>query len=260
MLGLNTGLTVARPAPLVAAGGGGGAFPVNAVHFDGVNDWLSKATVLTGAVDNADFLISSWFKVDEGTDGATHNLFTDPLARLFLLRNGNNNIVLRFVDAADVKLWTWASTLVFSTVVNIGWNHVLLSARTAATPLTHKYINDASHAGTDLDGPLTGTIDWTKIELGIGASFAGGGKMKGDMSEFYMTNEFLDLSVVANRRKFIDASGFPVDLGADGSTPTGTAPLIYQSGDTVSWHTNKGSGGGFTENGALTDAATSPSD
>src|SRR3546814_7073174 len=45
---------------------------------------------------------------------------------------------------------------------------------------------------------------------------------------------------------------------ADGSTPTGSAPLVFLSGATASWHTNKGTGGGFTENGALTDAATDP--
>jgi len=32
------------------------------------------------------------------------------------------------------------------------------------------------------------------------------------------------------------------------------------SGDTATWHTNKGGGGGFTENGALTTSSTSPSD
>ena len=75
-----------------------------------------------------------------------------------------------------------------------------------------------------------------------------------------MAAEYLDISVENNRRKFIDADGFPVDLGSDGSTPTGIAAIMFFSGATVSWHTNDGSGGGFTENGALTDAATSPSD
>lgn len=43
-----------------------------------------------------------------------------------------------------------------------------------------------------------------------------------------------------------------------GGNPTGTDPLVFFSGATASWHTNQGSGGGFTENGALTDAATNP--
>src|SRR3546814_17811034 len=70
---------------------------------------------------------------------------------------------------------------------------------------------------------------------------------------------YIDLSVTANRRKFVGSgAATSVDLGADGSTPTGTAPLVFLSGATADWHTNKGAGGGFTENGALTDAATDP--
>ena len=64
----------------------------------------------------------------------------------------------------------------------------------------------------------------------------------------------------ANRRKFIDVDGKPVDLGSDGSTPTGTVPLMFFSGPTDDWHINKGSVGGFTETGAFTDAPYSPSD
>jgi hypothetical protein len=53
-------------------------------------------------------------------------------------------------------------------------------------------------------------------------------------------------------------AGAPVSLGADGSTPTGTAPIIFLSGATSSWETNKGSGGGFTENGGLTQSPDDP--
>ena len=69
---------------------------------------------------------------------------------------------------------------------------------------------------------------------------------------------YLDFSVEANRRLFISAAGKPVDP-AVAVAALGT-PIVRFSGPTASWHTNKGSGGGFTENGALTDASTSPSD
>jgi hypothetical protein len=67
-----------------------------------------------------------------------------------------------------------------------------------------------------------------------------------------------DLSVEANRRKFITACKSAVLLGATGSKPTGTAPILFQSGATEAWHTNKGTGGGFTENGALSTASSKP--
>src|SRR6185295_18112501 len=43
----------------------------------------------------------------------------------------------------------------------------------------------------------------------------------------------------------------PVSLGSNGSTPTGSAPLVFMSGDISAWFTNKGTGGGFTLSGTL---------
>ena len=102
--------------------------------------------------------------------------------------------------------------------------------------------------------------DYDEADIGIGGEPDGSTLFDGDLADLYFTNEYLDISVEANRREFIDASGKPVDLGVTGTNPTGSQPLLFFSGDTSSWHTNKGSGGGMTEVGALTDAATSPSD
>jgi hypothetical protein len=64
----------------------------------------------------------------------------------------------------------------------------------------------------------------------------------------------------ANRRLFISATGKPVSLGANGSTPFGTQPAIYLGNPLATWHTNLGAGGGFNvTGGALTAASTSPS-
>jgi hypothetical protein len=49
-----------------------------------------------------------------------------------------------------------------------------------------------------------------------------------------------------------------VGKGSDGSGPFGSAPYLYLSGDTATWHVNKGSGGGLTEGGALTTAPDVP--
>jgi len=94
----------------------------------------------------------------------------------------------------------------------------------------------------------------------ITAQVNGNTKTDSDVAELWVDNSFIDFTVESNRRKFISASGKPVDLGSDGSAPTSSAPLVFLSGDTGTWHTNKGSGGGFTENGEITTASTSPSD
>lgn len=71
----------------------------------------------------------------------------------------------------------------------------------------------------------------------------------------------IDFSVEANRRKFISASGKPVYLGANGELPTGTAPLLFFSGDADHIGTNRGTSPlTFVTNGTLTNASTSPSD
>ncbi len=83
-----------------------------------------------------------------------------------------------------------------------------------------------------------------------------------DVAEVYLNlAESIDIDVSANVEKFRSSAGKPVDLGATGSTPTGTAPIIYLSGDATGFLTNKGTGGSFTvATGSLSTAGTSPSD
>lgn len=63
--------------------------------------------------------------------------------------------------------------------------------------------------------------------------------------------------------KFFSA-GKPVDLGSDGSTPTGTAPAIFlrraPSAAASTFATNLGTGGDFDITGTLTIAPSSPTD
>ena len=90
-------------------------------------------------------------------------------------------------------------------------------------------------------------------------------KLKGFFAEVsFAFGQSLDFSIVSNRRKFLSAGGKPVFLGADGSLPTGTAPIIYQhldDGEAVAnFATNRGTGGDFTITGTLDTGSTSPSD
>jgi hypothetical protein len=71
------------------------------------------------------------------------------------------------------------------------------------------------------------------------------------VGDFYATApaSFFDLTIAANRRKFINADGTPVDLGGNASAVTGTVPYTYltvRSGGAASDFTNNnGSGGPF---------------
>lgn len=69
------------------------------------------------------------------------------------------------------------------------------------------------------------------------------------------TASFVDLTNATNRRKFINADLSPVDLGANGQNPFGTAPQLYKTipngGVIADWFANKGTAGGtFASAGA----------
>jgi hypothetical protein len=55
--------------------------------------------------------------------------------------------------------------------------------------------------------------------------------------------------VVANRRKFHNAVGEPVSIGAEGRLAYQSVPHIYLSNDAENYHVNRGTGGDFLRGG-----------
>ena len=98
--------------------------------------------------------------------------------------------------------------------------------------------------------------------------YVGGDSYKnfvGELADVWIgVGQFLDLTVQANREKFIDANGKAADLGVDGSGPTGVAPAIFFHRDTDApasdFASNRGTGGAFSLTGSLTASSTNPSD
>lgn len=98
--------------------------------------------------------------------------------------------------------------------------------------------------------PYSALTSWT---LSVLEDWGAGG----DLAELWFApGVMLDPTDTTVLNKFVDTGGNPVDLGADGSTPTGTAPILYlscQSGTADDFLTNLGSGGGvFVLNGDST--------
>lgn len=249
-IGLGLGISI------TGGGGGAAAHIVNAVNFDGTNDYLTRGAELTGNVNGKEGIFSGWFNL-QGGDGASVRAFQNGNARFLVARIASDLWIIQGRNAANDVILRQDSVNTY--VAASGWHHILASWD-LSVPAVWLYINDVDDAAA----PTTLTdddIDYTQTDHGIGADTGGGLKITADMAEYYFNFAMhLDLDVIANRRKFVTAGVKPVDLGSDGSTPTGTTPIMFFSGATAAWHTNKGGGGGFTENGALTDAATSPSD
>jgi len=193
-----------------------------------------------------------------GGDGLHNSVLTNASNRVNVNRlSGPPRLQIELRNSAGTPIFNVQSLT--DIVTATGWVCVLASWDLSAALLSNLFLGDV-----DTKQLLTiaaDTIDYTRNEWAIGARTDGSTLLDGCLSQVYLNpKEYIDFSIEENRRKFIDEDGKPVDLGVDGSLPTGTAPIDFQAGATVDWHTNKGTGGGMTENGALTDCGDSPSD
>jgi len=230
------------------------SFDAEAVTFDG-SDYLTRAGV---GCSSSNLLFSTWLYVGSAIDadyGIVLNVRNSGTRIVRFQKDPGGYFRFELGNGGGVGniLVVYNNTKLFSTDE---WHH-LLFARTGST--FQIYLDDAENAqaaSTNTGG------DWlySGNQWAVGARYDGALPWNGDLAETYFTDEYLDISIEANRRKFITATGTPVDLGSDGSTPTGTQPRIYMSGDASVWNagTNKGSGGNFTMNGSVVDSSNEP--
>lgn len=235
-------------------------FKVKAVTFDGTNDWISRASDFSGNADGKTGIFSLWFNL-QGGNGNLQNFYYCGGGVSYIQRTADDAFTNnRFADGVTGNGYKTSTTNTYQS--GGGWVHALYSWD-VANNLGHMYFNDSDVETSNTNTNVT--IDYTVATHLIGAADAGANKFNGYMAEVYMNfAEYLDITVEANRRKFISAAGKPVELGDTGALPTGSQPICYQSvrpGDSASdFITNRGSGGNFTENGALALSPSSPSD
>lgn len=228
-----------------------------AATFDGANDYMLRGGGLTGAADSKVLTVSFWAKFNEdGSDYQT--IFVGnypgggtPGVGIFIYRLASQRIYVECYNAAGTQIFKALSHASVPFDVASGWRHFMCSVN-LATAAQHIYVDGANHLVTDT---LTDdTIDYTQTQWCIGAVDDGTFKTDCCLSELYINiAEYVDLSDAGNRARFYNA-GEPVDLGSDGSFPTGTAPTIYMKAWTGA---NAGSGGNFAITGSL-DTCTPP--
>lgn len=219
------------------------------VAFDGDNDSLVRGADLTGLSDVNTITIAGWFKLNSlgstqeivcfGNDKTTAYIAASNDLRFFS-RNADNSIEQSFISG---------------TIFKVGiWYHFALSSNGTTQQM---FINGVSDLVTDTYNN-NDTLALTEGNVGIGCRSTGPDQLfDGDLADIMMDDTRIDLSNATNLAKFISATGEPVDPGSDGSTPFGASPLIYLNSNALAtWHTNSGTGGGFTENGALTAGST----
>jgi len=239
-------------------------FKIDAADFDGFNDNMRLGAGLTGALDSKTGILSFWVRFDANQVGNFINGETTlggGTVRFFANWGGSSPIRVVARNTSATNILDITSTASYSSGAT--WWHFLCSWDLAAAA-AHLYTNDASDLTVTT---LTNdTIDYTVGDWWIGVFPPTFNRINGCLAEFYFApGQYLDFSVVANRRRFISAIGKPVGLGTTGASPTGTAPLIYHhlnDGEAVAnFAINRGTGGGpWTITGTLDAASTSPSD
>jgi hypothetical protein len=239
------------------AGGGGDAYVAKAVHSDMSDDlWLSNEALV--AADSQFLSFSIWLKTDFATGpyvwildptGVASNCHGSGSSGFSVSLGDVSGNILRISGPSNGVPWN-ANT----------WTHVLCSMDTLSGTAA-LYFNDVKIDLTSylqaIGDPFSMAYNNLQFVL-LGDAHSGwGDSYVGDISDAWIAPGVSILTAgdiaQADRRKFIDANGKPVN-------PSGfrSAPILF-SGDATSFATNKGTGGAFTLTGALTDASTNPS-
>lgn len=271
-------IVASQTAAVISAGGGGGggAFTVDNANFDGSTTLSRTAPGLSGISDGKEWAFAFWFKMEDvalanTADEITNVFFTirASSSNKFLLQRSplsgqSNKLTLVGRNASGTLILLINSTSPFTGVLNDGWNHVLCSGN-LATGAKNLYINDVDKLESSGQTFTNDSIDFTgSMEIGRSAEITDL-PFYGSLAEFWFDDSYIDFSVEANRRKWYSDGGTAVDLGADGSTPTGSSPLMYLHLDAgeaaANFALNAGTGGDFTVSaGSLTSDRDAPND
>ncbi len=257
------GVYIPGPGATGTDAGAGAGYTTGAVNLDG-STILSLASL--AATDSTRLTYSYWFKdmaagpgLTMVVDVGTELNFTD---KTYL---GQPETFASNVPYTGSRIDFFAAA-----PAGVGWHHVIvcMDLNFADGFRPHAMYVDDVNVTTD-DAPHSGGLAFsiianTKTFNLFGDTFD---NVTGNIADIWWgLDQFLDITITSNRRKFISSLGKPVNLGATGSTPTGTAPTFFlrrvpSVGTADDFKTDKsGHANNFTVTGTLTDAATSPTD
>lgn len=239
------------------------AFLVDAADFDGT-DSMNRVALGTSSKTG---IVSYWIKVDTITNdcyvlqGYLNGVNQFDVIVSDYTATGAFQAFLTTRDTTGILVEVFSST-----TFGVGaWHHVLIAWDTA-TATVEMYLDGLSvKSSVTTANRVVGYSGFTNWWSGADRGGLGGSFVDGGVAELYFApGQFLDITNSTNRDKFRSAAGKPVDLGATGSLPTGSAPLFYQhlsDGEApANFATNRSGAGNFTISGTLTTYASSPSD
>jgi len=244
------------------AGSAEGPFAPTGVIFDGTNDYIT-ATPLGSSSDSTVMSASFWVNMEStvGPSVIYCNDFGHVMGQCQIETSGAIK-VMSFLNGSQT---TYRQTTGTPIGTGDGWQHVGYKYTTDPYGLT-VYVDGSAEAAVSIYSVGSAfTMDNTTNFDRVGDDRAAGSKNHFELAELWVDfGQSVDFSDTATREKFRDSDGQPVDLGADGTTPTGTAPDVYLSvreGEAAAaFITNRGLGNNFVQTGALALSATNPGD
>lgn len=249
-LTLSDGAHVGASRPAAASS----AFTYSAVRFDS-GDFMYKAAALTGIADSKLGLFSAWIKRDASCDASAVVLQIGRARIVF----ANPEYSVQTKDATDTaNLFAYKSG-----TPDTDWHHLAISWDLGTAGRRNVVLDGTESTAqvTFVDAAVDYDAAGTTHVNAVGSYGTGDNLFfTGDLCEVYFTipAAYVDLTDSANVQKFRTTGGKPENLGADGSIPTGTQPLVYLKGDYTGFGVNSGSGGDFTVSGTITAASTTP--
>ena len=221
-------------------------------------DRLSIADGSLGQTDNLEGTISFWWDLSNSTDTDYIAIFDNTSTGFRIDRSSTNDgtapgglsCFARFgspnatkINARTTSSWTASDGLI----------HVVCSWKIGGVEADRRFywvVNGQVQTNDSGSLILASTApDMTTGTFYLGSNGAGYTGIQGEIGQFYFIQDYIDLSVQANREKFVSGTGAsvkPVDFGADGSTPLGAQPLVYLNNPYSTFQNNAGSGGNFT--------------
>jgi hypothetical protein len=241
-----------------SAGGGGGGFSPSATDLNG--GYMVHGGDLSGVADGKQGSFCFFFKLNDAGQNAS-------LIRFF--RIGGN--IVQITREADGQLLVSSEnpggSLFVARVRASGpytadstWHCLFWSfdVNGADPAKRHLWIDTSNVAGSWNNNDAN--VDWANGgDVAIGATAAGAEIADVSLCEFWFDTTYIDFSVQANREKFRNSSGAPVDKGATGSIPTGSAPKLYLKNPFGTFNEDEsGNNNDFTVTGTFQSATPPP--
>lgn len=221
-------------------------------YFDGANDYLTRGAGLTGASDGKKGTIVAFVTFDTAPAEAIEYVVHATGGAFILRRESDGRFRVIAENSSGSTILNMSTDDAYETTDTV---YCVMASWDMATPGSNQfYVNDVSDVVTSTF--TNDTIDYTVADWAVGADVSGSNKIAGNvLSVWFDATNNLDFDTEINRRRFIDEQGNPVYLGVVGHLPTSVRPILFLGNyDYTKFKYNRGSGGDFTENGALADA------